>query len=75
MGRPTAGEQAGDAAQQAAAVGPRDISELLAQAPDAYRQTAAGGDGAAPEAPGRGADAGGPITQALAAVAPRTEGA
>ena len=58
IGRPTAGEQAGDAAQEAAAAGPRDISELLAQALEAYRRTAAGGDGAAPEAPGRGADAG-----------------
>ena len=54
MGRPTAGEQAGDAAQEAAAAGPRDISELLAQALEAYRRTAAGGDGAAPEAQGRG---------------------
>ena len=54
MGRPTAGEQAGDAVQEAAAAGPRDISELLAQALDAYRRTAAGGDGAAPEAPGGG---------------------
>ena len=34
--------------------GPRDISELLAQALEAYRRTAAGSDGAAPE----GADAG-----------------
>ena len=75
MGRPTAGEQAGDAAQEAAAAGPRDISELLAQALDAYRRTAAGGDGTAPEAPGRGADAGELIAQALAAVAPRAEGA
>ena len=75
MGRPTAGEQAGDAAQEAAAAGPRDISELLAQALEAYRRTAAGGHGAAPEAPGRGADAGELIAQALAAVAPRAEGA
>ena len=82
MGRPTAGEQAGDAAQEAgdaaqeaAAAGPRDISELLAQALDAYRRTAAGGDGAAPESPGRRADAGELIAQALAAVAPRAEGA
>ena len=70
MGRPTAGE-----AQEAAAVGPRDISELLAQALDAYRRTTAGGDGAAPEAPGTGADAGELIAQALATVAPRAEGA
>ena len=75
MGRPTAGERAGDAAQEAAAAGSRDISELLAQGLDAYRRTAAGGDGAAPEAPGRGADAGELIAQALAAVAPRAEGA
>ena len=71
MGRPTAGERAGDAAQEAAVDGPRDISELLAQALEAYRRTAAGSDGAAPE----GADAGELIAQALAAVALRTEGA
>ena len=71
MGRPTAGERAGDAAQEAAVAGPRDISELLAQALEAYRRTAAGSGGAAPE----GADAGELIAQALAAVAPRTEGA
>ena len=75
MGRPTAGEQAGDAAQEAAVAGPRDISELLAQALEAYRRTAAGGDGAAPEGVERGADAGELIAQALAAVAPRAEGA
>ena len=75
MGRPTAGEQAGDAAQEAAAAGPRDISELLVQALEAYWRTAAGGDGAAPEAPGRGADAGELIAQALAAVALSAEGA
>ena len=69
MGRPTAGEQAGDAAQEAAMAGLRDISELLAQALEAYRLTAAGGDGAAPER----ADAGELIAQALAAVAPRAE--
>ena len=51
--------------------GPRDISELLAQALEAHRRTAAGSDGAAPE----GADAGELIAQALAAVAPRAEGA
>ena len=51
--------------------GPRDISELLAQALEAYRRTAAGSDGAAPDA----ADAGELIVQALAAVAPRAEGA
>ena len=71
MGRPTAG----DAAQEAAAAGPHDISELLAQALEAYRRTVAGGAGAAPEGPGRGADAGELIAQALAAVAPRAEGA
>ena len=73
IGRPTAGEQAGDAAQEAAAAGPRDISGLLAQVLAAYQRTAAGGGGAAPEAPGRGADAGELIAQALAAVAPRAE--
>ena len=51
--------------------GPRDISKLLAQALEAYRRTAAGSDGAAPE----GADAGELIAQALAAVGPRAEGA
>ena len=71
MGRPTAGEQAGDAVQEAAVAGPRDISELLAQALAAYRRTAAGSDGAAPE----GGDAGELIAQAPAAVAPRAEGA
>ena len=71
MGRPMAGERAGDAAQEAAVAGPRDISELLAQALEAYRRTAAGSGGAAPE----GADSGELIAQALAAVAPRTEGA
>ena len=71
MGRPTAGERAVDAAQEAAVAGSRDISELLAQALEAYRRTAAGSGGAAPE----GADAGELIAQALAAVAPRTEGA
>ena len=75
MGRPTAGEQAGDAAQEAAVAVPRDISELLAQALEAYRRTGAGSDGAAPEGPGRGAEAGERIAQALAAVPPRAEGA
>ena len=51
--------------------GPRDISELLARALEAYRRTAAGSDGAAPER----ADAGELIAQALAAVAPRADGA
>ena len=71
MGRATAGEQAGNPAQEAAVAGPRDISKLLAQALEVYRRTAAGSDGAAPE----GADAGELIAQALAAVAPRAEGA
>ena len=71
MGRTTARERAGDAAQEAAVAGPRDISELLTQAPEEYRRTAVGSGGAAPE----GADAGELIAQALAAVAPRTEGA
>ena len=71
-GRTTAGERAGeDAAQEAAVAGPRDISELLAQALEEYRRTAVRSGGAAPE----GADAGELIAQALAAVAPRTEGA
>ena len=35
MGRPKAGEQAGDAAQEAAVAGPRDINELLALALEA----------------------------------------
>ena len=51
--------------------GPREISELLAKALEAYRRTAAGSEGAAPE----GGDAGELIVQALAAVAPRAEGA
>ena len=75
MWGPTAGERAGDAAQEAAAAGPRDIGELLAQALDAYRRAAARSDGAASEAPGRDADVGELIAQALAAVAPRAEGA
>ena len=54
MGRTTAGERAGDAAQEAAVAGPRDISELLAQALEEYRRTAVGSGGAASE----GADAG-----------------
>ena len=73
MGGPTAGERAGDAAQEAAAAGPRDIGELLAQALDAYRRAAAGSDGVAPEAPGREADVGELIAQALSAVAPRAD--
>ena len=71
MGRATAGEREGDAAQEAAVAGPRDISELLAQALEEYRRTAVGSGGAAPE----GADAGELIAQALAAVARGTEGA
>ena len=71
MGRTTAREREGDAAEEAAAAGPRDISELLAQALEEYRRTAVRSGGAAPE----GADAGELIAQALAAVAPRTEGA
>ena len=51
--------------------GPRDISELLAQALEEYRRTAVKSGGTVPE----GADAGELIAQALAAVAPRTEGA
>ena len=71
MGRTTAREREGDAAQEAAVAGPRDISKLLAQALEEYRRIAARSGGAAPE----GADAGELIAQALAAVAPRTEGA
>ena len=61
------------AAQEATAAGPRDMSELLAQALDAYRREAAGGEGAAQAATGSEADVGDLIAQALAAVAPRTE--
>ena len=73
MGGTTAKVQAAHAAQEAAAAGPRDISQLLAQALDAYRREAAGGEGAAQAAPGSEADVGELIAQALAAVAPRTE--
>ena len=65
--------QAPSAAQEAAAASPRDISELLAQALDAYRREAAGGEGAAQAAPGSEADIGKLIAHALAAVTPRTE--
>ena len=58
MGGPTAGVQAADAAKEVAAASPRHISELLAQALDAYRREAAGSEGAAPAAPGREADVG-----------------
>ena len=74
MGGPTAGVQAANAAQEAAAAGPRDISELLAQALDAYRREAAGSEGATQAAPGSEADVGELIAQALAAVAPRNQG-
>ena len=60
MGRTTAGEREGDAAQEAAVAGPRDISELLAQALEEYRRTAVGSGGAAPA----GAHAGELIAQA-----------
>ena len=73
MRGPMAEVQAASAAQEAAATGPRDISQLLAQALDTYRQEAAGGEGAAQAAPGSEADVGELIAQALAAVAPRTE--
>ena len=73
MGGPTAEVQATHATQEAAAAGPRDISELLAQALDAYRREAAGGEGAAQAAPGSEADVGELTAQALAAIAPRTE--
>ena len=72
---PTAEVQAAIAAQDAAATGPRDTSELLAQALDAYRREAAGGEGAAHATPGIEADVGDLIVHALAAVAPGTEGA
>ena len=65
--------QAAPAAQDAAAARPRAISELLAQALDKYRREAAGGKGAAQAAPGKEADVGGLIAQALAAVTPRVE--
>ena len=73
VGGPTAEVQAESAAQQAAATGPRDISELLAQALDAYRREAARGEGAAHATPGSEADVSELIAQALAAVAPGTE--
>ena len=63
----------GECGAGAAETGPRDISELLAQALDAYRRDAAGGEGAAQAAPGSEADVGELIAQALAAVTPRTE--
>ena len=72
MGGPTAELQAANAAQEAAADGPRDISELLAPALDAYRREAAGSEGATQTAPGCEADVGELIAQALGAVAPRT---
>ena len=71
--RPTAEVLAANAAQEAAAAGPRDISELFAQALDAYWREAAEGEGAAQAAPGSEVDVGELIAQALAAVAPRTE--
>ena len=75
MGGPTAEVQAANAAQKAATAGPRDISQLLAHALDAYRREAAGGEGAAQAAPGTEADVGELIAKALAAVAPRMEDA
>ena len=73
MGGPMAEVHAAHATQEAAEASPRDISELLAQALDAYRREAAGGEGAAQAAPGSEADVGDLIAQALAAVTPRTE--
>ena len=70
MWGPTAEVQTTHATQEA-----RDISELLAQALDAYRREAAGGEGAAQAAPGSEANVNELIAQALAAVTPRTEGA
>ena len=58
MGGRTAEVQAANAAQEATAAGPRDTSELLAQALDAYRREAAGGEGAAQAALGSEADVG-----------------
>ena len=72
-GGATAEVQMASAAQEAAATGPRDISELLAQSLDAYRREAAGGEGASQAAPRSEADVGELIAQALAAVAPSTE--
>ena len=63
VGGPKAEVQATQATQGAAAAGPRDISELLAQALDAYRREAAGGEGAAQAAPGSDADVGELIAQ------------
>ena len=73
LGGHTAEVQAASLAQEEAAAGPGDISQLLAQALDAYWREAAGGEGAAQAAPRSEADVGELITQALAAVAPRTE--
>ena len=58
MGELTAGVQAANAAQEAAAAGPQDISELLAQALDAYWREAAGSEGATKAAPGSEVDVG-----------------
>ena len=73
MGGLPAEVQAAPAAQEGAAARPRDISKLLAQALDTYRQEAAGGGGAAQAATGSEADVGELMAQALAAVTPRTE--
>ena len=73
IGGLTAEVQAAHATHEAAAVRPRDIGELLAQALDVYQQEAAGGEGAAQVVPGSEADVGELIAQALAAVTPRTE--
>ena len=65
--------QAAPAAQDAAAARLPNISELLAQALDTYRRQVAGGEGAAQAAPGKEADVGELIAQALAAVTPWAE--
>ena len=52
MGGLTAEVQAAHATQEATAARPRDFSVLLAQALDAYRREAAGGEGAAQAARG-----------------------
>ena len=65
--------QVAPAAKDAAAARPRDSSELLAQAVDTYRREVAGGEGAAQAAPGKEADVGELIAQALAVVTPRAE--
>ena len=63
--------QAALVAQGAAVVRPPDISELLAQALDTYRQEVAGGEWATPAATGTDANVGELIAHALAASRPK----